>query len=415
MPTSNASPLPFDLGEVFSRSNPLAGITSLDVGPEFAAELDLPLIPPTADVIADAERFIRRFCIIPDSAYLPLATWVAATHVSEAFDAFPYIALVSPAKRCGKTRVLEVLELLCRKAWRGTSPTSAALYRMMADSPTLLLDEVEALRGKQVSEVSQAILAVLNAGHRKGATVPRCDGPKNELKYFSVYGPKAFAAIGGLPDTLADRCVCLTMQRKTESQEVERFLSTRVKPAATPIRQSLIAWAMENNSAVEAAYAEMGDLGFLTDRDADLWMPLFAVCAVAAPERIAELKVCAVVLTGAKAANDVEDSLPLKLLADVRSVWAADAAHTSTEVLLKKLREVSESPWNEYELNARKLSIKLRPFGVAPRQVRIGALTVKGYVRTELEAAFSRYLPRHAHLSETCETTHINTAENEHS
>ena len=401
-------------GGIYPQSDPFEGITASDVGPDIAAELNLPLNLPIADVITEVEKFIRRFCILPDSAYLALATWVAATHVSEAFDAFPYVALVSPAKRCGKTRVLEVLELLCRKAWRGTSPTSAALYRMMADSPTLLLDEVEALRGKQVSEVSLAILAVLNAGHRKGATVPRCDGPKNEVKHFPVYGPKAFAAIGGLPDTLADRCVCLTMQRKTESQKVDRFLSTRAKAEARPLSESLAVWAEANNSTVESVYGEMGDLGFLSDRDADLWMPLFAVCAIAAPNRVTELKSCALVLTGAKSANDVEDSLPLKLLQDVRNVWAEGTAHMSTEVLLKNLREVSDSPWNEYELTARKLSHKLRPFGVAPRQVRIAALSVKGYVRTELEDAFSRYLPRQAVLSETSETTRINAAENEH-
>ena len=35
------------------------------------------------------------------------------------------------------------------------------------------------------------------------------------------------------------------------------------------------------------AYESMADLGFLTDRDADLWMPLFAVCACVSPERVA--------------------------------------------------------------------------------------------------------------------------------
>ena len=93
MSTSNAGSLTFELGETFPRSNPLAGITALDVGPEFAAELNLPLTPLIADVITEVEKFIRRFCILPDSAYLALATWVAATHVSEAFDAFPYVAM----------------------------------------------------------------------------------------------------------------------------------------------------------------------------------------------------------------------------------------------------------------------------------------------------------------------------------
>jgi hypothetical protein len=337
-----------------------------------------------------------------------------ATYTADAFDAFPYIALVSPAKRCGKTRVLELLEALCAKAWRGTSPTAAALYRMMSDTPTLLLDEVEALRGKQVSEVSQAILAVLNAGHRKGATVPRCDGPKNELKYFPVYGPKAFAAIGRLPDTLADRSLCITMQRKNANQMVARFLQSKARMEAEPIRALLAVWAQRNETDVRAAYESMGDLIFLTDRDADLWMPLFAVCAVAAPERIAELKQCAQALTQTKAADDLEESLPLKLLADVRSVWPGETAQMLTMTLIEALRAIPDSPWADYELNARKLARMLRAFEIHPRQIRVISGTGKGYLREEFEQALSRYMPSVGAESETTETTRINTSENAH-
>lgn len=345
------------------------------------------------DAIGGAEALIRRFCVLPNSAYLPLATWVVATYVSQAFDTFPYIALVSPAKRCGKTRVLEVLELLCARAWRGTSPTSAALYRMMESCPTLLLDEVEAFRGKNLSEMQQAILAVLNAGHRKGATVPRCDGPRNEVRHFPVFGPKAFTAIGGLPDTLADRCICVTMQRKTAAQRVERFLFARAKADSEPLRESLAAWAKEQDENVRVAYEGMPDLGFLTDRDADLWMPLFAVCAIAVPQRLAALRDCAVALTHAKQADDVDDSFPLRLLADVREVWPAGIAHLPTASLLESLKGLSEGPWAEYELTARKLSRMLRPFGAIPRTVRVGSVTAKGYLRSDLDEAFSRYLP----------------------
>jgi len=397
----------FGPGDLFPKCDPLADVTAGDVGEEIAAELGIS--PP--DVIGEGEQFIRRFAILPDSAYLPLAIWIVATYVSEAFDAFPYIALVSPAKRCGKTRVLELLELLCCKAWRGTSPSSAALYRMMADSPTLLLDEVEALRGKQVSEVSQQILAVLNAGHRKGATVPRCDGPKNEVKHFPVFGPKAFAAIGGLPDTLADRSICITMQRKTASQTVARFLYSKGLSEAQPIRAMQTAWAEVHGEMVRSAYEGMGDLGFLADREADLWMPLFALCAVAAPDRVGELKQCAQALTSTKTSDDVEDSLTLKLLTDVRVVWPADAAHILTASLLESLKAIPDSPWLESAMNARRLARMVRQFGPVPRQVRVISGTGKGYLRADFEQAFSRYLPSMCYQSETSETNRMNIAE----
>jgi Protein of unknown function (DUF3631) len=401
--------LVFQPGELFESVNPLANVTAEEVGPEIAAALD---IPPRPNVIAEVERFIRRYAILPEMAYLPLATWTVAAYAPEAFDAFPYIALISPAKRCGKTRVLELLEALIVRAWRGTSPTSAALYRMMAETPTLLLDEVEALRGKQVSEVSQAILAVLNAGHRKGATVPRCDGPNNEVKHFPVYGPKAFAAIGGLPDTLADRSLCITMQRKTAKQIVARFLQSKSRVEAAPIRELLAAWTQENQTDVRAAYEGMGDLIFLTDRDADLWMPLFAVCAVAAPERIDELAQCAKALTKTKAADDVEDSLPLKLLADVRNFWPAETVQMPSASLLEALRGSPDSPWMECGLNSRKLARMLRPYEIQPRQIRVISGTCRGYLREEFEQAFSRYLSLQGTQTETNETTRVNTGEN---
>lgn len=389
------------LGGLFAKDEPQA-LTAEEEGPEPAAA---PELPPMLNVIAEAERFIRQYAVLPASAYLPLATWTVATYMPGAFDVFPYIALVSPAKRCGKTRVLELLEALCANAWRGTSPTSATLYRMMADTPTLLVDEVEALRGKQVSEVSQAVLAVLNAGHRKGATVPRCDGPNNAVKYFPVYGPKAFASIGALPDTLRDRSLCITMQRKTAKQIVARFLQSKARVEVKPIRQLLAKWTEKSRTTVGTAYESMDDLGFLTDRDADLWMPLFAVCAVAAPERITELEQCAILLTQTKAADDVEDSLQLKLLADVRNVWPAEPGQMLTITLLDALRKIPDSPWAEYDLSARKLARMLRLYEVRPRQIRVTSGTGKGYLKEDFDVAFSRYLSPPVVQSETSETT----------
>jgi hypothetical protein len=364
-------------------------------------------------VITSAENFIRRFCILPDAAYLPLATWAAATHLPDAFDAFPYIALLSPAKRCGKTRVLEVLELLTSKAWRGTSATSAALFRMMENVPTLLLDEVEALGNSKPSESAQAVLAVLNAGHRKGATIPRCVPPDFKVRNFPVYGPKAFAAIGTLPDTLADRCIHVTMQRKTPSQTVDRFLQGRAKADAEPISESLVEWADTCQESVRRAYENMADLKFLSDRDADLWMPLFAVCTVAEPERLDELQRYAVALSGAKAAGDVEDSLPLKLLADVQKVWPTGADRMPTATMLQRLKEIAESPWAAHDLSANRLSAMLRPFGIASRQIRVGSETVKGYLRASLDEAFCRYLPSKGIQSETSETACVNIGDYE--
>lgn len=381
---------------------------------EVLAESSLPDAGTDPDAIGKTESLIRRFCILPEAAYLPLALWTVATHVSDAFGAFPYIALTSPVKRCGKTRVLEVVGLLCSNPRRVTTASPASIFRMMEDVPTLLLDEVEPWRNSKPSEATQAVLSILNAGHRKGATVPRCEPPDWKVRNFPVYGPKAFAAIGKLPDTLSDRCICIPMQRKPASQRVARFLFARTPAEAEPLRNAIAAWAQTNMDAVRESYESMSDLHFLGDRDADLWMPLFAVCAVAAPNRVDELTKCARSLCGAKAADDAEESQALKLLADVRGVWPDGKPHMLTAALLEALKRLPDSPWGEAgrELTPRGLAMILRPFGPEPRQVRVNSGTAKGYLGAAFEQAFSIYLPSIRTESETSETTRVNTGEN---
>jgi hypothetical protein len=109
---------------------------------------------------------------------------------------------------------------------------------MLENAPTLLLDEVEALNGKNKSENAQDILAVLNAGHRKGATVPRCQPPNMDIRKFPVYGPKLFAAIGRLPDTLLDRSIVVHMKRRSKAQKVERFRQAKAAQEAKPLHDA---------------------------------------------------------------------------------------------------------------------------------------------------------------------------------
>jgi hypothetical protein len=77
-----------------------------------------------------------------------LALFVLHTWTVEAADTTPYIVLTSPERRSGKTRLLEVLELIVRKPWHCASTSEAALFRKVhVDEPTLLLDEVDAIFG----------------------------------------------------------------------------------------------------------------------------------------------------------------------------------------------------------------------------------------------------------------------------
>jgi hypothetical protein len=352
------------------------------------------------------EGYIRRYVVLPAAAYLPIALWAIATHTAERFDCFPYLALISAAKRSGKTRLAEVLETLVRRPWRGTAPSPAALYRMLEQAPTLMLDEVEALNGKNKSETTQILLAVLNAGHRKGATIPRCEPPTNKVKMFPVYGPKLFAAIGRLPDTLMDRSIIIHMKRRKKAQQVERFRQVRATAEAKRIHDGVVRFVQLHRADIDRAYQHVldTDLAFLNDRDADLWTPLFAICTVIDAERLPELKKFSETLSAAKAGDDVDDNYSLTLLRDIRTVWPDGEHQLETAILLERLKALEEAPWGEEEhpLTARKLARMLKPFEVVPGKLRVGKRTPNGYQYDDLKTAFDPYLEN---LSGTCGTT----------
>jgi hypothetical protein len=366
--------------------------------------------PPAVDIVSEVKRFIERYVILPESAYLPLALWIIGTYVSLRFDCYAYLAILSPTKACGKTRLLEVIQLLAYRPYRGAALSPAVLYRLLAGAPTLLIDEIESLN-QQNSETAQMLLAILNAGHRKDEPVYRCDGPNHTPKPFPVFGPKAFAAIKQVPSTLKDRSLVIPMQRKTKDQHIDRFLFARAAKEAKHIRQTLTEFAASQQDTIDSGYERWMDtadqkLDFLADRDADLCIPLFVICELSTSDRLDELKQCARSLCAAKTEDDVEDSYPLLLLRDIQTVWPNGVdgnplPEYEAEHLLSLLKQQEESPWLDNQLTKNKLGRMLKSFQVKSKVLRVGGRTQRGYEYTHLLNAFTRYLPQKKVTSET--------------
>ena len=343
-------------------------------------------------LVADLERFITAFVILPQRISLPLAAWVAATYCYETFDAFSYLLVTSPAPRCGKTRLLEVLSLIVSTPQRTANISESALFRVIRKfGPTLLLDEAENLKSK--GERAEYLRGLVNAGNRRDATVTRCVGKDFDPQEFSVYCPKVISGIGTFPHTIRDRSIILPMQRRKTSEKVSRFIFREARPVGDVLRQRAQAFIERQREQIELAYLKL-DLQFLEDRDCEAWEPLFAVMSVADPSRLPELRDCAEQLSKAKASSDADENLAVKLLSDLRDVWPENRPHVWTRDLLGLLRALEESPWStDIDLNPRKMARLLRGFDIRTRKVRVGDSTGKGYLLGELEAAFRRYLP----------------------
>ena len=351
-----------------------------------------------AEVLDAVARFVRRFVVVtPEQAHV-VALWTAHTWAFEASDQTPYLAILSAEKRSGKTRLLETLGALVRAPWHAVQPSEAVLYRKIEkDRPTLLLDETDALFSQRGDSRMEAVRALLNAGARRGVTVPRVlDAKSDKLVDFAVYCPKALAGIGTLPETVGDRSLLIEMKRKRRSDSAERFRLRDVEKDARELRARLEAWTAPNVSRLRSARPSLPrELG---DRAADGAEPLLALADFAGgpwPERARR---SIVALAGERTEEDESDGV--QLLADLRRVLAIlvrTDGTIRTEKLLEELRALPESRWKKFgprreEVDALDLARLLRPYGIRPGRMRDGESVVRGYAVPAFADAFERYL-----------------------
>jgi hypothetical protein len=339
--------------------------------------------------------FLRRFVFLSRAQLLVVVLWIAHTHVVDAADVTPYLAITSPEKRSGKTRLLEALAVLVANPWMTGRVTAAVLIRKIdKEHPTLLLDESDAAFGGD-KEYAEVLRGVLNSGHRREGRASCCVGQGANMSYqdFSTFSPKAIAGIGKLPDTVADRAVPIRLKRKSPSERVERFRLREVEGEAAALREMLAAWCERIVDNLRDARPDLPSE--LTDRQQDGAEPLLVIADAAGGEwpeaaRQALIEVC----TSAQASDE---SVSVMLLRDIRAIFEdRKVDRLSSASLVSALTEIETSPWVEWKngkpLTARGLAKLLRPFEIDPNSVRLGDKTPKGYLRSDFEDAFQRYL-----------------------
>ncbi len=376
-------------------------------GRDVAALLAGPPPPTLAEALADIEQFLRRYVVFArPETIIAVVLWIAHTYVIDRAEATPYLAISSPEKQSGKTRLLECLGLLAHScAGIIVMPTASTIYRSLEASPgaTLLLDELDAVF-KDRSDKYEEVRAVINAGHRRGATVPRSvAGPKNTwvVKNFPVFGPKALAGIGKLPDTVTDRAIPVRMLKRKPNEPVERFRQRVASGEATPLVAALATALAARPPDLEAVIPAE-----LPDRAGDAWEPLLAIADAAGGTWSALARRAATIL---HATREEDDSLGLRLLADVRLVMVDRALdRISTTDLITALQADQEGPWasDRSPLTPHRLARLLRPFGVASKQLRVGQVSLKGYERNAFADSWERYL---APSPDAAEPKHRNT------
>jgi putative DNA primase/helicase len=365
------------------------------VAPEDAPMLTTP-IEPWADpvdgyaLLRQLINLLNRYVVFPtgDSA-IAVALWVLHTYGMALWSVSPFLLLTSPVKRCGKTLVLFLLEQLTSRALLATHVTPAVIFRTIDEyHPTLLLDEVETWLDDDKNELR----GLLNAGYtRASAQIPRCVGDEHHVQLFSTWSPKVLAMIGAPNPTLIDRSVRIPMQRKRRIDRVDRLRLDRLPQETGSLRQQMVRWMADAESALRAADPDVPDV--LNDRAADNWRPLLALADVIGGDVAGLARQAAMYLESG--ALDV-DELGTMLLRDVRDYFDAhpdDSTVPTTTLLCYLNTERVDRPWGEIRrgqpLSAHGLSRLLRPYFVHSRSN--GSL--REYRRAAFDEAFDRYLP----------------------
>jgi putative DNA primase/helicase len=323
-----------------------------------------------------------------------IALWTLFTHTIDAFYVAPFLAILSPERRCGKTRLLEMLEHVTRNGEIIGNMTPAMVYRINGLKNTMLIDEGDTfiVQGNQSNE---GMRGILNIAHTRRAKVYRGDSDTYKPKSFSPFGAKAIAMIGELQDTLEDRSIKIRMERKRPDEVVARYRVDRMQHA-DEIRMRCEQWAKENVKDLKELDPRMPK--GLHDRAEDNWRPLIAIADQCGNKWRGRARHVARVLEGANGSGLTVNE---QLLADAHEIANGGAGdYIGSSELLAQLAALDR--WSAFNddgspLTPTSLGKTLRSFGIASERFRAAAVTERGNETVKRQRGFSRDLLKKAH------------------
>ena len=358
------------------------------------------------ELLDELERVLRRFVVLPQWGAEALALWVVHTYAFELGEVCAYVGIESPEKRCGKTTLLGVLSELVNRPVMASNISPPAFFRVIEEArPTLIIDEADTfLKG------NDELRGILNSGYRRRAAyVLRVSGARSGpnaegggrmaesgekqagagLVRFSTWCPKVMAAIGELPETLADRCIIIRMERKTAGEQCEPLRGFE----GAPLRRKCARFVQDRGDEMAKARPAMPP--GLNDRAADIWEPLLAVADLAGGKWPEKARAAAAGL-----AAQAQESNPIgTLLLHIMIVFAAAKAERRfSREMVVELNRLGARAWSELgdgrSITEMWLARQLRPYGIRPKTVWIGEAHAKGYLKEDFGEAFRRYIPK---------------------
>lgn len=348
----------------------------------------------TAELLDLLAETVRRHVVLSGAAADAVALWIAHTWVFPRFQHTPRLAVTSPAKRCGKSALLNLLSVLTCRALKVDNVSAAAMFRVIeAHQPTLAIDEADSFLGDR-----EELRGILNSGFEERGRVIRVEERDGEHVpcTFSTFAPVAIAAIGRLPGTLADRSVPVALKRKLPHEIVVKMRHSRLALAEAARR--LARWATD---AAADLSPDPDVPEALNDRQGDISVPLLSIADHAGEGwgRRARVSLLTVFEAGAEAEEAGAEASTQMLLTDIRTAFEVEGegGRISSDGLVTFLWRLDDRPWGEMDrgkpITARQLARRLAPFGIKPKPQRVGGDLSRGYDLADFADALARYLP----------------------
>ena len=340
-------------------------------------------------LLLDIEKLIREVIICNEETIVAAVLWIAMTWFIDDIQVAPLAVITAPEKRCGKSQFLFLIGRLVCQPLSASNITPAALFRAIELwKPTLLLDEADTF-----IKDNEDLRGIINSGHtRDSAFVIRVVGKDHIPQRFSVWGAKAIAGIGNLPDTLMDRAINLQLRRKREDEKVRRLRHID-EDIFKKLTSKLARFSIDYSNPIRKARP---DLPFeLNDREQDNWEALLIIAEIAGNDWVKRARDAALKIS--RNNQDAITSMGVELLSAINDIFENKMSQRiSSAELIRELCQDEEQPWSTYNrglpISPRQIANLLKGYGIKSKGIRVGYGTPKGYEKDQFLESFSRYL-----------------------
>jgi hypothetical protein len=224
------------------------------------------------ELLKELEALVCKHIYISPDYALAAVLWCIWTYlVSENFvTKAPHLGITGASWRVGKTRLLDLLELLVWKAFGVGRLSEAALYRLIAqEAPTLLMDEFHKLLLKYPN-----LLDLMLTAYDRGKKVVLFNSETHAIDQFSCWSAKAITFLGSLDPQLRDRIIEIFLERKPKGEKRAKLRETPVEVFEI-LRRKILRWVTDNLDKIKAFKTVDLDVG--NDRATDNWEFLLAI------------------------------------------------------------------------------------------------------------------------------------------